>query len=101
MTQEEKKEEAKKALCEIFAKIDDVGDFALLLEDLCTYNEFEQLAQRLYAARLFLEGGTYSTINEETSVSSATLSRISRCIRHGSGGYGVVLKKLIDEQSRN
>lgn len=97
MTQEDKKEAQKKYLCEVFAKIDSADDFALLLEDLCTYNEYEQLAQRLDAARLFLEGGTYSKINEETSVSSATLSRISRCIRHGSGGYGKVLKKLLDK----
>ncbi len=97
MTQEDKKEAQKKYLCEVFAKIDNADDFALLLEDLCTYNEYEQLAQRLDAARLFLEGGTYSKINEETSVSSATLSRISRCIRHGSGGYGKVLKKLLDK----
>jgi len=97
MTQEEKKEEQKRYLCEVFARIDSADDFALLLEDLCTYNEFEQLAQRLAAAKLFLEGGTYNTVNEETNVSSATLSRISRCIRHGSGGYGEVLKKLIEK----
>ncbi|MCR4726522.1 MAG: hypothetical protein K5753_04810 [Clostridia bacterium] len=97
MTQEERKEELKRELCEVFAEIDNADDFARLLEDLCTYNEYEQLAQRLYAAKLFLQGGTYSKINEETSVSSATLSRISRCIRHGSGGYGEVLKKLIEK----
>jgi len=97
MTQDERKEELKRELCEVFAEIDNADDFALLLEDLCTYNEYEQLAQRLYAAKLFLQGGTYSKINEETNVSSATLSRISRCIRHGSGGYGEVLKKLIEK----
>ena len=96
-TQEERKEELKRALCEVFAEIDSAEDMALLLEDLCTYNEYEQLAQRLYAAKRFLEGGTYSTINEETNVSSATLSRISRCIRHGSGGYGEVLRKIIEK----
>ena len=97
MTQNEIIEERKRSLCEVFARITSADDFALLLEDLCTYNELEQLSQRLYAARLFLEGGTYSKINEETSVSSATLSRISRCVRHGSGGYTKVLKELIEK----
>ncbi len=97
MTSDERKEELKKSLCETFARISSAEDFMLLLEDLCTYNELEQMAQRLYAAKLFLQGGTYSKINEETDISSATLSRISRCIRHGSGGYGKVLKDLIDD----
>ena len=95
MSTEERKMQLKRELCETFAAIDSAEDFELLLEDLCTYNEFEQMAQRLYAAKLFLDGGTYSKINEETDISSATLSRISRCIRHGSGGYGKVLKDLI------
>lgn len=62
-------------------------DCEALLSDLCTYKEVEQMAQRAYAAKLFLEGYTYNKIIEETELSSATLSRISRCINHGSGGY--------------
>lgn len=62
-------------------------DVAALLEDLCTYKEVEQMAQRVRAAQLLAAGKTYAEVIEETEISSATLSRVSRCIRHGSGGY--------------
>lgn len=62
-------------------------DCKALLDDLCTYKEVEQMALRAYAAKLFLEGKTYAEIIGETELSSATISRVSRCISHGSGGY--------------
>lgn len=74
-------------LYEILLKLQTKEDCAALLADLCTYKEVEQMAQRAYAAKLFLKGNTYNKITEETELSSATLSRISRCINHGSGGY--------------
>lgn len=79
-------------LYEALIKLQTVEDCKALLDDLCTYKEVEQMAQRAYAAKLFLEGRTYSEIIAETDISSATLSRISRAITHGSGGY----KKFID-----
>ena len=45
------------------------------------------MAQRALAAKLLLQGRTYADIIAETDISSATLSRVSRAIRHGSGGY--------------
>ncbi len=85
----EKKElsERIEELYEILLKLETKEDCAALLADLCTYKEVEQMAQRAYAAKLFLKGNTYNKITEETELSSATLSRISRCINHGSGGY--------------
>lgn len=68
-------------------KIENAEDCKAFFDDLCTYKELEQMAQRLYAAKLFLEGKTYSEIIAETEISSTTLSRISRTISHGSGGY--------------
>ena len=58
-----------------------------LLEDLCTYTEVEQMAQRAKAAQLLKEGKTYTEVIAATNISSATLSRVSRCVRYGSGGY--------------
>lgn len=74
-------------LYEILLKLKTKEDCAALLSDLCTFKEVEQMAQRAYAAKLFLKGNTYNKITQETDLSSATLSRISRCINHGSGGY--------------
>ncbi len=66
---------------------------ALLLEDLCTCAEIENMAQRLYSAKLVLEGKTYAQVEAETQISSATLSRVSRCIKYGGGGYGTIIGK--------
>lgn len=74
-------------LYEIILKLKTKEDCEMLFADLCTYTEVEQMALRAYAAKLFLKGFTYNAIIGETDLSSATLSRISRCINHGSGGY--------------
>ena len=81
-------------LYEIIVKLSSAEDCRAFFDDLCTYKELEQMAQRAYAARLMLEGKTYNEIIAETEISSATLSRISRAIAHGSGGY----KKFIGSE---
>ena len=65
-------------LYDLFIKVKSREDCKALLDDLCTFKEIEQMAQRAYAAKLFLEGKTYSEIIAETDISSTTLSRISR-----------------------
>lgn len=88
-------------LCEILSKIDSAEEIRLLLEDLCTYKELEYLNQRLNSAIMLLNGATYQQVSETVdNISTATLSRVSRCIKHGSGGYSDVLKKYIDENER-
>ena len=64
---------------------------AAFFEDLCTNKELEQMAERAYAARLLMEGKTYSQIIAQADISSATLSRVSRCVQYGKG-YSSVLK---------
>ena len=61
------------------------------LNDLCTIQELEKMAQRLEAAKLLLKGYTYEQVIEKTKISSTTLSRVSRCIRYGDGGYKNVI----------
>lgn len=56
------------------------------------------MEQRVECAQLLLGGDTYNRIIEKTDISSATLSRVSRCIQHGSGGYSKVLKSLMVEE---
>lgn len=68
-------------------------DCAALFGDLCTYQEIEKMAQRAAAAKLLAEGKTYAEIIEETGISSATLSRVSKEYRHGRGGYAKFLPK--------
>ena len=79
------------SLYETILKLKTVEDCKLFFEDLCTYKELENMAQRIAAAKLLLEGKTYEEVIKETDISSATLSRISRCIQYGDG-YSKFLK---------
>ena len=62
-----------------------------LFADLCTDKELENMAERLYAAKLLIEGKTYNQVMELSAISSATLSRVSRCVQYGKG-YKNLLK---------
>ena len=79
------------ALFEILAKINEKEDVEIFLEDLCTYKELESMAQRVKAAKMLLEGNTYEEIIKKTNISSATLSRVSKCVKYGKG-YKKIIK---------
>ena len=83
----------KEDLYDILVSVSSREDCKILLDDLCTNKEVEQMAQRADAAKLFLEGKTYAQITEEIDISSATLSRVSRCINYGGGGYAKFVKR--------
>ena len=63
-------------------------------EDLCTFNELQAMAQRMEVAALLAEGRTFAQISELTGVSSATITRVNRCIGYGAGGYKIVLERM-------
>ena len=70
-------------LYEALLKVENKKEMALFLDDLCTIKELESMAQRLKAAKMLLEEKTYNEIVEETDISSATLARVSKCVRYG------------------
>ena len=63
-------------------------------EDVATINEVKALAQRMQVAKLLSEKKTYTEIAEETGASTATISRVNRCVNYGSGGYSTVLSRI-------
>ena len=79
------------ALVELLCRIDNEEDCVAFLEDLCTAKELENMAERCHAAKLLLEGKTYSQVMEQVEISSATLSRVSRCVQYGKG-YSRLMK---------
>lgn len=79
-------------LYRLLAEIQDPQDIRDLLDDLCTRKEVENMAERVFAARLLLEGNTYNQIMSQADISSATLSRVSRCVQYGNG-YSRLLRK--------
>lgn len=72
-------------LYKLIVSVSSVEDCKDLFDDLCTVKETEQMAQRVRAAKLLIEGKTYNQVTEETEISSATLSRVSRCVQYGKG----------------
>lgn len=68
-------------------------------EDLCTIMELQDMAQRLDAAVMLKKGFNYQTISKEIGISTATISRVSKCINYGSGGYNTVLQRIMDEET--
>ena len=63
-------------------------------EDICTIKEMQDLMQRLQVALMLSKGMNYQEISNSTSVSSATISRVNRCLNYGEGGYGIVLERM-------
>ena len=87
----ENKEEKIEELYDLILALRNKENCRALFADLCTEKEIEKMAERVYAAKLLLEGNTYSQIMENADISSATLSRVSRCVQYGSG-YNTLLK---------
>ena len=68
-------------------------------EDLCTAKEISDMAQRLEAAKLLLDGSTYEQIVKTVEISTATISRINRCIQYGTGGYRQTIERCAKSSS--
>lgn len=84
-------------LCRSIACIETEAEAAAFLEDICTLNEMLALQQRLSVARLLSQGEIYSSIVEKTGASTATISRVNRCLQYGSDGYRIALDRLFPE----
>ncbi|MCC8356309.1 MAG: YerC/YecD family TrpR-related protein [Oscillospiraceae bacterium] len=63
-------------------------------EDLCTVREIQSISQRLAVAEMLAGGRSYQQTIQETGASSATISRVKRCLEYGAGGYQLVLERL-------
>lgn len=91
-----------KALDQLFQGIlslKDLEECYRFFDDLCTINEIQSLAQRLEVARMLREGNTYHRIETETGASTATISRVKRCLNYGNDTYEMVLDRIKEEQS--
>lgn len=82
------------ALCKALVALKTEEEAERFLDDLCTISEVLEFSKRLEVARLLREGVTYSEICARTGLSTATITRVNRCLKYGSGGYRVVLDRL-------
>ena len=78
-------------LYEAVLKLKTKDDCRKFFEDICTIKEVLDLSQRLEVAALLSAGKNYQEVVKLTGASTATISRVSRCINYGAGGYKIVL----------
>ena len=95
-----KKNEHTDRLFQAILSLDSVEECYDFFEDLCTMKELADMTQRLWAARLLLDGATYEQIVKRVEISTATISRINRCIQYGGGGYKLGISRLEEEPSK-
>ena len=74
-------------------KLKDVGECQKFFEDVCTINELEAISQRLEVAELLVAGKSYQEVSQITGASTATISRVNKCLNYGAGGYKLVIEK--------
>lgn len=79
-------------------KLETVEDCRKFFEDVCTIKELQDIKQRLEVASLLTEGKNYQEVCKETGASTATISRVNKCIMYGKGGYKLVLDKKTDKE---
>ena len=70
-------------------------------EDVCTINELLSLSQRFEVAKMLREKRTYLEISEKTGASTATISRVKKCLNYGSDGYKLVLERLKEKKEKD
>ena len=84
-------------LDELFAAIltlRDIDECYQFFDDICTVAELTAMAQRLAVAKMLQENRTYAEIAARTGASTATISRVKRCLNYGADGYKLVLARL-------
>ena len=85
-------------LFEAILNLDSVDECYNFFEDICTIKEIQDMSQRLEVAIMLKDGLNYQDISKQTGVSTATISRVSKCLNYGSGGYNNAIEKLKREK---
>ena len=94
------KTEAVDHLFDAILCLKDRAECYTFFEDVCTVNELFSLSQRFEVAKMLREQKTYLDIAEKTGASTATISRVNRCLNYGEKGYKAVLNNLPDDAGK-
>jgi TrpR-related protein YerC/YecD len=82
------------ALFEAILAMKTVEECYAFFEDACTIKEILDVSQRLKAAKMLSSGANYADISRETGMSTATISRVSKCLEYGAGGYRLAIERV-------
>ena len=78
-------------------KLSKIEDCRSFFEDICTIKELEAMSQRLEVARMLKNGSAYQEISAKCGASTATISRVNKCLLYGKGGYDKVIDKALED----
>jgi TrpR-related protein YerC/YecD len=81
-------------LCDAFLELRTRDEAAAFLRDICSLHELEALSHRWQAARMLDQGAPYTRIAADLQASTATVTRVAHWLRHGEGGYRLVLDRM-------
>jgi len=87
-------------LCDAVLALQTREECYRFFDDLLTMNEFVSMAQRVAVARMLYNDEKYTDITYKTGASSATISRVKRCVRYGADGYTPVLRRLTEKTDK-
>ena len=90
--------ESSDTLYRAIVSLQDVDECRRFFQDLCTVSELKAMEQRMEVAMLLDDGMIYNEILERTGASSATISRVNRCLHYGADGYQAVIPRLKERQ---
>ena len=76
------------------------NECAGFFEDICTVKELKDMAQRLGVAQMHRDGMSYQNVSAKIGASTATISRVNRCLMYGNGGYNTVLERLNNDSKK-
>ena len=87
------KSEQMDSLFDAILALKNKEDCYRFFDDICTISELLSIAQRWEVAKLLNVKETYNAIMKKTGASTATISRVNRCLLYGSGGYRIILDR--------
>ena len=80
--------------------LESIDECYKFFEDACTIKEILDIAQRLKAAKMLKSGKNYLEVCAVTGMSSATISRVSKCLEYGEGGYELVIDRISEKEKK-
>lgn len=93
------KNENTELLMRALLELKTVDECYSFFEDLCTISELKSMAQRIEVAKMLNDKCIYTDIAAKTGASTATISRVNKCLNYGSDGYAMVLKRLKEKEN--
>ena len=94
------REESVDNLFDAILALESLDECYKFFEDIGTINEIKSFAQRFEVANMLRKGMTYGDISAKTGASTATISRVSKCLNYGSDGYNLVIDRLKDKENK-